>query len=348
MEAVQALIDSIRAEFVPDARAVVFDVETELKGSTLTLRGTASHTEAASALVERARALNGITRVIDRIVRLPAEMGDRSAALVRVALAPLYRAPSLAGPHISQYVLGHRLDVLEKRDAWLRVRGEDGYLGWTHAGYLELGTRAWAQRWERGEDGEPVVSLGAELQDDLGNTFARLPWGARIVAEAPSRLRLPDGRRGRLAAGEVVAVDRLLDRFPPRGVSVARTARRWLGIPYLWGGTTPAGVDCSGFVQSIYWMHGVALPRDSDQQARLGQTIDIDDSLDAPRAGDLLFFTEAEERITHVALSLGRAHILHSAVSNGCVDLNDLQGDRTLEQQLRSGLVAIRRLLPDS
>src|SRR5690606_31476654 len=83
----------------------------------------------------------------------------------------------------------------------------------------------WAERWERGSYGEPVVSLGAELVDEEGNALARLPWGARVLRFG-STYELPDGRRGTVGSGEVVGVDRLADRFPARGESIARAPPR--------------------------------------------------------------------------------------------------------------------------
>lgn len=172
-----------------------------------------------------------------------------------------------------------------------------------------------------------------------------MPWGARLVRDSPGRLRLPDGRRGALGTGEVLALDRLPDRFPPRGESVARTARRWLGTPYLWGGVTPAGADCSGLVQSVLRMHGIAVPRDADLQARVGTPIDPGKDFHDVQPGDLLFFAERPDRITHVAISLAGPHIIHSALTNGGVDVNDLSGDLEAEQRLRTLFVEARRLV---
>jgi cell wall-associated NlpC family hydrolase len=176
--------------------------------------------------------------------------------------------------------------------------------------------------------------------------FARLPWGARVARLSQEQYELPDGRCGAVAAGELVAVDRLADRFPARGDSVTRTARRWLGAPYLWGGITPTGVDCSGLAQVVFWLHGIALPRDSDQQSRVGEQIDPADDFANMNAGDLVFFSDTGERVSHVAISLGGSHIVHSALTNGGVDINDLKGDQELELRLRSTLVKARRVLP--
>ncbi|HEX6558543.1 MAG TPA: C40 family peptidase, partial [Longimicrobiales bacterium] len=170
---------------------------------------------------------------------------------------------------------------------------------------------------------------------------------ARVVRFSQEQYELPDGRRGIVGNGDVVAVDRLADRFPARGDSVTRTARRWVGAPYLWGGVTFGGVDCSGLAQAVLWVHGVALPRDSDMQSLRGEQIDPGADFSNLNPGDLLFFSETSTRVSHVAISLGGSHIVHSALSNGGVDVNDLLGERELETRLRSVFTRAQRVLPD-
>ncbi|HSH46467.1 MAG TPA: SH3 domain-containing C40 family peptidase, partial [Longimicrobiales bacterium] len=273
-------------------------------------------------------------------------LSPRSDALVRSAVAPLYRRATMNAAQVSQYVLGNRVTLLYRHGPFWRVRGEDGHVGWIHRGYLLRAEPERTLAWERAEGGEPVVSLGAELQDPAGNTFARLPWGARVIRLSRERILLPDGREGTLGGGEVVGADRLADRFPPLGESITRTARRWLGAPYLWGGVTPAGVDCSGLIQSVFWIHGVAMPRDSDLQVRIGVEVDPGDDFSQLLPGDLLFFA-GKGPVDHVALSLRGPHIIHSSASNGGVDLNDLSGDLPVERMLRRGFVRARRVLAD-
>jgi cell wall-associated NlpC family hydrolase len=89
------------------------------------------------------------------------------------------------------------------------------------------------------------------------------------------------------------------------------TGLRFLGIPYLWGGSTPKGFDCSGLVQRIYRLQGLILPRDSDMQAHFGQEKKVD-SLEDLAPGDLLFFGRAAQRITHVAMALPDRLFLHA------------------------------------
>jgi gamma-D-glutamyl-L-lysine dipeptidyl-peptidase len=342
---IDGMIESVRRQYVPDFRSGVFDVAAEQRGDAVVLRGQSTHPLAVEALLALLRD-EGLSTV-DEIMRLPdAALGGARYALVRSPVAPVYAEPRLPAPQISQLVMGMRVELLSHSDAWFRIRGEDGYIGWVYEGYLQSGDDEWAFSWERGSNGESVVSLGAELVDVDGRILARLPWGARLSRHS-SAFQLPDGRRGLVANGDVVDVDRLGDWFPQRGESVARTARRWYGAPYLWGGVTLNGVDCSGFTQAVMWMHGIALPRDSDLQERTGPGVTLGLEPGELRPGDLLFFAEADARVSHVAISLGGPLIIHSALGNGGVHINDLAGAEPFERRLAAMFISARRLLAD-
>lgn len=334
------LLEEVGREYAPDARTSVFEVS--VQGEALVGRTTAGE---GIAHLLRLAAERGVA-LRDEVVRLPDPMlSGRRWALVSSPYGPVHAAPEVTSTQVSQYVLGARVDILTMRDGWLRVRGEDAYIGWMHPGYLEVGEEDWACEWETGSAGESLVSLDAELHDEAGRTIARLPWGARVIRDQPRSIRLPDGRRGVLGSGELVPLARRADRFPARGDSVVRSAREWLGVPYLWGGVTQAGVDCSGLVQSVMWMHGIALPRDADLQARVGTGIETDPA--GFLQGDLAFFADDGKEITHVALATGDGAVIHSALANGEVAVDDLGGSTELERRLATRLVAARRVLAE-
>jgi len=105
--------------------------------------------------------------------------------------------------------------------------------------------------------------------------------------------------------------------------SLLKTAESYRGIKYVWGGNTPSqGFDCSGFTKYIFAKHGVGLPRTSREQSRVGAPITAD--FRALRPGDLMFFAEPGEAISHVAIYAGNGWIIHSSSSNGGVGYTDL------------------------
>jgi cell wall-associated NlpC family hydrolase len=111
-----------------------------------------------------------------------------------------------------------------------------------------------------------------------------------------------------------------------RAETVLRTADRHVGAPYEWGGTTPAGFDCSGFVQYVFRRHGVELPRTSRQQVQVGRAVRKHAGALAP--GDLMFFASDGGRIDHVAIYVGGGRMLHATASGGGVRYDSLAGSR--------------------
>src|SRR5204863_34538 len=149
-----------------------------------------------------------------------------------------------------------------------------------------------------------------------------------------------DGRRWNVAWGVVRSEAEY--RAEARMLAAPGWALRWFsGAPYLWGGRTEWGVDCSGMVQATYAARGIGLPRDSDQQALAGRAVAIDPAGTGYSAGDILCFADGR-RISHVALWAGTGHIVHSALSRGGVASDDLFADTPAAQRLRGLLVAGR------
>lgn len=346
-ERAEALVERVRAELAPDPRLAVFEVEVEEReDGALALVGATSVGEAADALHHLVAGMNAWRTISDEVVRLPESHPDEAVhALVTAAVAPMLSGPRITETQVSQAVLGMRLLVLRRSARWLQCRSVDGYIGWVHAGYLGLVDEAAARGWEMGTAGETWISLGAaELRGEAGETVVRLPWAARVVREGDGTARLPDGRRG-VPVGELVPAALRAQAFPRDGAAICRTAARWLGVPYLWGGITMGGVDCSGFMQALCRMHGHALPRDADQQSRTGEPVDPGADFERLLPGDLLFFAEEPGRITHVAMSTGGSQVVHSSLGNGGVARNDLNGRRNYEKELKRIFVGARRVL---
>ncbi|HEX7978223.1 MAG TPA: C40 family peptidase [Gemmatimonadaceae bacterium] len=145
---------------------------------------------------------------------------------------------------------------------------------------------------------------------------------------------------GRAAGGSTTRMPRSPN--PTAAASrVLNTADRYLGVPYVWGGNTPNGFDCSGFTKYVFAKNGVSLPRTSREQARVGDGVPLDYGAMLP--GDILLFAEPGEAVSHVAIYVGSGRIIHASSAAGEVSYLDLDGSRGAWYV--QNLVAVRRLL---
>lgn len=249
-------------------------------------------------------------------------------ATVRAPIAPMYGDPYVASVQISQRLSGHEVDLLDEQDDWYLARGVDGYEGWIHAGFLS------PEPMGNGRHGGelPRVSLGCLTRAPDG-TRRRLPLGARLF---PDEL---------VQSGEAVDGLDLSSRFPRDAAAITRSAQELFeSAPYLWGGITPWGADCSGFAQTIYGLHGVPLPRDAWQQAEAGTDAG---GLMNLKPADLAFFSDREDkRVTHVAIALGGCLLVHLALGRGGFANENLDdGDDPYVAKLKERFLRARRVL---
>lgn len=328
MDKVERAVDDLRRKWVPDKRLGVFEISLLPQQ----VAGTTSSSDARDAL----RRLAGEAGLSEKVRLLPDESVIDAAAVVTAAIAPLLGEPQVSAPRVSEVLHGEPLEILEQREQWLRVRAPDGYIAWLHAGYVTTGPAAWAADWQ---ERATARSLSADIVTAEGRR--RLPTGAR-VAFRRGVVELADGQHGAVAGGNVRREQEL--RVEARHLALPEIAQKWYGgAPYLWGGRTEWGIDCSGLVQAVYGARGIKLPRDSDQQFGEGSEIAMSADGAEYESGDLLFFAE-RGRVSHVALWAGAGRIVHSALSRGGVGGDHLFGDEPRMVRMLANLVGVRRI----
>jgi hypothetical protein len=241
-------------------------------------------------------------------------------AVVVVTVENMYSTPNDAADVVSQATLGQTVGVLETWGAFVRVRTPDDYEGWLPASAAVPYAGPEARRYARSGRVVEVTSLMANVYREPDVTTARplvqAPLATRleVSGDGPSErwlaVRLPGGGAGFVQRGDVLAVE---PKEPARRGApddLVATARRFLGVPYLWGGMTAHGLDCSGFVSQVYRANGVVIPRDADLQFEDEDAVPVERG--ALRAGDLVFFGRDAMHISHVGMSLGGARFINA------------------------------------
>ena len=323
-------VSDVAQKWVPDPRLGVLEVAVGAAALT-------GCTTSRDALVALRHLAAGAGRAADLRLLPDTSVANVPRAVVTAAVAPLVREPRITADRLSEALHGETLTLLERREAWLRVRATDGYHGWIHTGYLATGSDDWAGDWETRASAR---SLGAELRCE--DQRFRLPLGALVALRRNGGVETADGRAWSVAAGVVRPAAEY--RAEARLLAAPEWALRWFsGAPYLWGGRTEWGIDCSGLVQATYAARGLALPRDSDLQYGAGREVTLDPAGAGYEAGDVLCFADGH-RISHVALWAGAGRIVHAALARGGVGADDLLADTPAARRLSAMLVAVRRV----
>ena len=241
-------------------------------------------------------------------------------AVVLNTVENMYSAPSPDKDVVSQALLGQLVSLLETRDAFARIETPDHYTGWVAAGGLFEYLDAKAPRYAARGPVAEVTSLMANLYRDADVTTARpksqAPLGARLEVVKPpedpqkrwATVRLPSGETAFVQSGDVRLVDADAPRARGSEADLVATARRFTGVPYLWGGMSVHGVDCSGLTSRVYAVNGVDLRRDADMQFDDPRAQPVERG--ALRPGDLLFF--GQKKITHVGMYVGEGRFINA------------------------------------
>ena len=244
-----------------------------------------------------------------------ATMKDNNFGLVKVALANVMRLPDWRDERVTQARLGEKLEITAQKGLWYKVRvcdqerDDQGYVGWVTKSSVAVG--------EFIPDGQCV-----RVKTVRGHILGKPQRGEKpvMVVYANSYLH-PLREEGEWLALKLPGQKReywihqsevLPDLLEPQGQSLIAEAKRFLGTPYLWGGMSVLGIDCSGFTYTVYERHGLLLPRDADEQYQCGSEVDADEL----RGGDLLFFGRPG-RVTHVGMYISGGLFIHASSSRG-------------------------------
>jgi gamma-D-glutamyl-L-lysine dipeptidyl-peptidase len=325
---VQEIINNLAPKFA-DGRLHVFAVHIKaLQGEALALGGQVLEQTQLAVLTEAiTRQWPGLQVDVSG-VRILCQPGNPGLSLA-TNVTSVHVSPSWLAETSSHLVFGEQVEQLDESGRWVFVRQSDGYLAWVYKPFLspELPPAAT----------HIVLAPARELRaapEPGAPVLTRLLCGTRVRVEAVQGewALVTANATGWLPGVDLRALEASPQTAEARRAQMLLDARRMIGVPYLWGGTTGNGIDCSGFARLLHAWVGLRLPRDADMQHNAARPVE------PPFApGDLLFFgdSESDRRITHVGVSLGGWNMIHSSRARNGVYIDNVQE----KESLRSSFV---------
>ena len=345
-------IDSIGIVWVPDLREGIFDAELVPGGSGMILKGETTVPEAKVAITSLLD--NDGIHFTDSLKLLPDTYEiTKPWGLVNVSVCNIRFSPSHEAEMVSQALMGTPVRILKKDGGWILVQTPDMYLGWVDNDAIAEKTVSEHDLWKTSSRLFYTWKTGDIFADRLmGKPISDIVAGCILVItgtqEGIFEVKLPDGRMGFIPSEKSILLEKLTTDEYLNPNNLVSTAGSFNGIPYLWGGTSSKGFDCSGFVKTVYFLKGMILDRDASQQFQNGIRLrarreSITDSL---RKGDLLFFGSGQRgraRASHVGMYIGDTEFIHCS---GMVRINSLDSTRAnFSRFRRDSFLGVRRII---
>lgn len=254
----------------------------------------------------------------------------------------------------TQALLGMPVKVLQYTD-WYEIQTPDDYTGWVHRMVITPMSREKLHEWNRAEKVVVTSHFGFTYKqpDEKSQHVSDVVAGNRLKWEGSQghfyKVSYPDGRQAYISKSISQTETQWRASLKQDVESIIRTAYSMMGIPYLWAGTSSKGVDCSGFVRTVLFMHDIIIPRDASQQAYVGQRIEIAPDFGNVKRGDLVFFgrkatADKKESVSHVGIYLGKQQFIHAL---GDVHINSFDpADKNYDEFNAKRLLFATRFLP--
>jgi hypothetical protein len=314
----QTKLDSISAAMVPQHAEALCDLSLVMnKGKNITVRGETNIPEAKDKILELLTR-SGYT-YIDSITVLPdTSVVKKPWGLVSVSVCNIRTKPAHKAEMATQALMGTPVKILNKKGDWLLVQTPDSYLGWTDDPVEEISDGE-LDKWKN-SDRIIYLKYTGVISDSRGQVVSDIVFGVILQKTGEQKniynVLLPDGREGQINKADATDFRSWAASITPDAGKMTEFARSFLGTPYLWGGTSTKGIDCSGFTKTIYYSAGLILTRDASGQYRYGTEINIEHGCDSLAPGDLLYFGRDRDgivRITHTGMYIGNTEFIHSS-----------------------------------
>lgn len=312
-------ISELEQLYVPDNRTEVFDLTVRNEGDRFVIEGETSSHSAYDALIGR---LSEKTTI--RVRLLPDEVvGAQQWGIIYNTVQKMHQTHSFRSETVTELLMGMPVKLLDQKEEWRRVVTPEGYIGWVPDGltaFTEENFNAYNQlKKVMITAAYTFVYLADNKRDGV---VSNLVMGNLLAVKGETnnyyQVLYPDGREGYVCKDDAMFATEWWGDVELSQERIVQQAQQLLGLPYVWGGTSMHGLDCSGLTKLVYYMNGIVLPRDVSQQVRCGVLVDDKREYDQLQLGDLIFFgTPASEgsgeKVVHVAISLGGERFIHAS-----------------------------------
>lgn len=258
--------------------------------------------------------------------------------IINIPVADLRSKPEMLSERLSQVLFGTTIEIKTVKKNFSKIILPEGYVGWCYTAHISQIDFDSYEKY-KAKKKRRIQLQSASVYDQSGNK--QYPYNLYFGTELEVRIKsgagvfsLPGRIKGKISASSFKVSPATMQQEVKRSQILA-CAKRFLGTPYLWGGITPAGIDCSGLVQIVYRFYGIELSRDSKDQRKCGEKINTDKI----KSGDLLFFPG------HVGFSLGKGRLIHASAYRGMVTIDSLnKSDQNYRKDLDRDFEFARRI----
>ncbi len=320
-------------KYIPDNSLAVNDISLKEENGYLTVNGKTTSRE----LHDRLSAFSDSLSFRYEVMLLPdPALGDSVHGIINVSVTPMRERTSHTSQMIDQAIMGNSVKIHYETGDWYLCQTHYDYVGWITKSSVYKCQDTYKTYWEQNANyrlkdlNTTIYSEPNRLSIPVSNAILN---NRLIIDESVAqwhKVMLPDGRIGFIGKENVELISKGLDTKEHEDLIISN-ALSMKGVPYLWGGNSSKGNDCSGFTQTVFKTAGIQLPRDARQQAQIGKLVKIENL----EKGDLLFFGSGE-RVTHVAISMGGTDFIHQGSKlEGKVDIHSLDPESPIYNSYR-------------
>lgn len=339
LAAINETVKAVGKNLVPDGRIDIFKVEAVERDGKMTLSGDVLNPLVSAMLQDSLKTYFPDIEFANQIQVLPSDsLGDKTFGIVNISVANIRRYPKFQAELVNQTILGTMVRLLKAKRGFYYVQNRDQYLGWLHKNSVVAVTAEELAEWQNSEQMICISNYGVVHSAMTGankQMLVDLVPGAILKKSGDAgnyvKVEMPDQKIGYVEKSVMISKENL-DKVQATREKIITTSKQFLGVPYLWGGTSSKGFDCSGFVQTVFRLNNMELPRDASQIVREGEEIATGEKFENLVVGDLLFFGDKPGRISHVAIYMGDHLYIHSSTS---VHINSLDPEHPLFSEYR-------------